>query len=424
MTLTKKITLVILGILAIGSITVTALGMKMYQSAETKFGTTYQPLKNKKKKTEDAVQATKPFSVLLMGIDTGDKGRIDQGRSDSMMVVTVNPVKKQTTILSLDRDILTHLVDVGENSPNPDKMNHSYAYGGAEGTMATVSTLLDIEIDYYAAVNMKGLSDLVDAVGGLEIDNKFDASEVYPNEYPAEVPTEEEGRGFVVDDGASGRTFVPYGKHHLNGEKALAYSRMRHQDPEGDIGRQKRQREVVQLLVKKMMSFDSLGKYEKIFDAVSKNMKTDLSFNQLTTIAESYRSAMDTVKNMQLEGIDYNIPQGYYQLLPSSTLLEAQNYLKEQLDLPTKEELTDPEATTYESFTGQQSQTKVDLFSGAEVANVNGATTSEASGYADSSNTTQGQVVTDQTENATTENVTTESYATYGEENVVDEVVE
>ncbi|MDR2464689.1 MAG: LCP family protein [Streptococcaceae bacterium] len=384
MTFKKKIILIVLGILATASLTATVFGMKVLNDAENSFNKTFQPLKGKSA-DHSHVDATQPFSVLLLGIDTGDVGRTEKwvGRSDSMMVVTVNPVKKQTTVLSLDRDVLTHLVDIPESLdgtilPNPDKMNHAYAYGGVEASVATISALVGIKIDYYAAVNMEGLADLVNAVGGVTVDNKYSAA--MPNEYPKEVPTAEEGKGFVVSDGSKGRTFVPYGKHLLNGETALAYARMRHQDPEGDIGRQKRQREVVQLIVKKLLSVDSVGNYQKIFDASSKNLKTDLPFEQLMKIAEGYSNAMDHVEMMQLQGIEANIPGGYYQLVPKAELLQAQNILKEQMGLPTSETIEDPETVTYESFTGNPAPEEIDpVISGGTSSSSHGSSTTQSS---------------------------------------------
>src|SRR5699024_10998958 len=144
-----------------------------------------------------------------LGVDTGALGRTEKGRSDSMMVVTVNPQKEETTIVSLDRDIMADMLDDGQTF---DKMNHAYAYGGEELAMDAAEKLLDIPIDHFVTINMQGLRDLIDAVGGITVNNKI---------------------AFTLEG-----VRVPKGKVKLNGKNGLAYARMRKQDPDGDIGRQ------------------------------------------------------------------------------------------------------------------------------------------------------------------------------------------
>ncbi|WP_317951459.1 LCP family glycopolymer transferase, partial [Rossellomorea marisflavi] len=157
------------------------------------------------KRTEEVKFDKKhPFSVLLLGVDerAGDKGR-----SDTMIVVTVNPHEKTTKMLSIPRDTLVDIVGRGTR----DKINHAYAFGGVEMSMDTVEEFLDIPIDYYAKINMEGFKDIVNAVGGVTVNNDFTFS-------------------------SGGYTFNE-GQLSLNGEKALAYTRMRKQDPRGDFGR-------------------------------------------------------------------------------------------------------------------------------------------------------------------------------------------
>ncbi|MEG0628872.1 MAG: LCP family protein [Enterococcus sp.] len=251
------------------------------------------------------IDNAEPFSILLAGIDTGDLGRSDQGRSDSMMVVTINPKQKKSTIVSLDRDILTKIVGYGTN----DKLNHAYAFGGVKMSMDTIETLLDIPLDHYVSINMRGLKDLIDAVGGIEVNNKID---------------------FTLDG-----IHVAKGKQKLDGEKGLAYARMRYEDPEGDVGRQRRQREVVTKILRKAMSINGVGNYKKILKAVEKNMRTDLSWDDMMDIGTNYLPAFDTIKQKQLVGKSQMIDEIYYQILGTNELLDIQNTLKKQLDKPT-----------------------------------------------------------------------------------------
>ncbi len=156
-----------------------------------------------------------------MGIDTGDLGRVDQGRSDTMMVATVSPEDQQTTIVSIARDTYVDIVGHGTK----DKINHAYAFGGPAMSMDTVQKYLDIPVDHYISINMAGLKELVDAVGGIEVNNDLTFSQ--------------DNYDFTI------------GKITLDGDQALAYSRMRHEDPNGDYGRQERQRKIVEELLRK-----------------------------------------------------------------------------------------------------------------------------------------------------------------------------
>lgn len=304
---------VLVGVLALGIVLVTAAtayAAHLYNTTSTTFDDISKTISRKTDmRTEDvSIEDSEPFSILLMGIDTGALGRTEQGRSDSMMVVTVNPKTKQSTIVSLDRDILTNIVGYEPNGTAYfDKLNHAYAFGSVDMAMDTIESLLDIPLDHYVSINMEGLSDLIDAVGGIEVDNKID---------------------FTLDG-----VHVPVGKQKLNGKTGLAYSRMRHEDPEGDIGRQKRQREVVEKILRKVLSMDSITNYQKILNAVKKNVLTDLSFNEMLTIGKNYTAAFDTVKSHQLQGESQTINEVYYQILGVNELLSIQNILKKQLNL-------------------------------------------------------------------------------------------
>lgn len=106
-----------------------------------------------------------PFSVLIMGIDTGDMGRVETGRSDTMMLITVNPNTNKTSIVSIPRDTYTEIIGRGHN----DKINHAYAFGGTSMAMNTVQNLFDIPVDYFVSVNMESMQKIVDAVGGITV---------------------------------------------------------------------------------------------------------------------------------------------------------------------------------------------------------------------------------------------------------------
>ena len=321
MRLYQKIIVGILAALALVVAGITAYGSQALDDANSAINNINEEINRRsgKRDKEVSIADREPFSILILGIDSGGLGRKeddeDPARTDSMMVVTVNPQKEESTIVSLERDIMADMLDGGQTF---DKLNHAYAYGGVSLTMDVVEKMLDIPIDHYATINLQGMNDLIDAVGGIEVDNKID---------------------FTLEG-----VHVPDGKHTLDGEKGLAYARMRKDDPEGDIGRQRRQREVVTKIVDKLISMDSVSNYRSILNAVEKNSKTDLSWNDLLDIASNYYPAFDNVEQEQLQGQNQMVNGVSYQILGMNELLDLQNQLKRELELPTSDELEiDPE---------------------------------------------------------------------------------
>ena len=301
----QKVILTLLGIIVLLIGGVSAYGIKFMGEASQTVNRISKQSDRVSAKRDDRVSIDdqEPISVLLLGLDTGGLGRTEQGRSDTMMVVTVNPQQKKSTIISLDRDIYTNIVGYG----TVDKLNHAYAFGGVEMAMDSIEQLLDIPIDHYVTINLDGMKDLIDAVGGIEIDNKID---------------------FTLDG-----VHVPEGKQTVDGETGLAYARMRHEDPEGDIGRQARQREVVTKIVNKVVSLDGVSNYRKLLDAAGNNVTTDLDWDDMLDIATNYTSAFQTIKQDQLKGKDTTINDVYYQILGQNDLLSIQNQLKKQLEI-------------------------------------------------------------------------------------------
>jgi len=302
----KKIFLIIFGILAVLVIGIVGVGAKLYMDLSGSIQKTYESVERDqeetKRETKVDLAQNQSFSVLLMGIDTGDLGRVEQGRSDTMMVATVSPEDNQTTIVSIPRDTYVDIIGRGTQ----DKINHAYAFGGPAMSMNTVENYLDIPIDHYISINMAGLKELVDAVGGIEVNNDLTFSQ--------------NGYDFTI------------GKITLDGDQALAYSRMRHEDPNGDYGRQERQRKIVEGIARKVLSFDGVSKYQGILSAVESNMKTDMSFDDLRTIALNYRDAFNTVKQDQLKGEGFMQDGISYQRVSDDELARVQTELKAQLN--------------------------------------------------------------------------------------------
>jgi polyisoprenyl-teichoic acid--peptidoglycan teichoic acid transferase len=258
--------------------------------------------KSDKRDDEVSFKEKTPISILLIGVDER-KG--DRGRADSLIVMTVNPNKKSIEMVSIPRDTRTEIIGKGRK----DKINHSYAFGGVEMTMATVEHFLDIPIDYYIKVNMESFRDIVDAVGGVTVNNPF---------------------AFTYE----GVTF-PKGEITLNGEKALKYSRMRYDDPRGDFGRQDRQKQIIEAIIQKGAGFSSLTNYDEVLAAIGKNMKTNLTFDEMQEIQANYKEARRHIEQLHITGKGTKINGTYYLIVPEEERLAISNKLKEHLELKT-----------------------------------------------------------------------------------------
>ena len=164
--------LIIFSIVAVLVIGLIGVAAKLYFDVSNSIQETYQSVERDRedrlRENDVDLSQQESFSVLLMGIDTGE-GRVEQGRSDTMMVATISPQDNQTTVVSIGRDSYVDIVGHGTT----DKINHAYAFGGPAMAMNTVEKFLDIPIDHYVSINMAGLKDLVDAVGGIEVDNEI-----------------------------------------------------------------------------------------------------------------------------------------------------------------------------------------------------------------------------------------------------------
>ncbi|HEM5976924.1 TPA: LCP family protein [Streptococcus suis] len=323
MTIGKKIFLMSLAIVGLTLGAGLIYGASLLNFSTGTISKTYKQLDGEKEITP--IDATEPLTILLMGVDMDQAtrgGDWEGGRSDSMILVTVNPKTKETNMMSLTRDIMVEIAEAnGESSGTVEKLNHSYSYGQAPMAIATIEKMMDINIDRYIEINMDGLIELVDAVGGIEVNNTLG--------FPISISEHEPAYTSIVQPG----------KQLVNGDQALVYARMRYDDPEGDIGRQRRQREVIMAIIKKLLQLDGLTQYKKILTAISNNMRTNIEISPATIPSLlGYKDSVSKLNSYQLRGVDQMVDETYYQLPTSEHLLEMQNILKKSIGL---EENTD-----------------------------------------------------------------------------------
>ena len=235
-------------------------------------------MKNQDLELKSEKSLTEPFTILIMGVDSETNGLNANAafNGDTLMLITFNPKTLNATIFSIPRDTYVPIA-CRKNAEN--KINSSAAYG-TKCVIDTIENLTDIKIDYYVKINFKGVVNLIDSLGGIDVD----------------VPI-----SFCEQD--SERRFGEYliclekGYQHLNGEQALAFARHRHSLLRGDIDRTKHQQLVIEAIAKKMLKKVSFNEFKNILDSISENIATNIETDQIL-------SFYDTIKQMLLNSLN------------------------------------------------------------------------------------------------------------------------
>lgn len=256
----------ILGVLLLISLLgVVVYGVKMVLDGNKFLNDAYKPRETMQAENDKIDVQKDPISILLLGLDDDAEDTRGTGgaRTDSMILLTINPSEELVSMVSIPRDTYTYIQT--KNFDGNDKINAAYAHGGIEGSITAVETLLNIPINYYATADFKAFEDVVNAVGGVEIDVPF-------------TLTEQNAQGKKVVE-------LKEGKHNLNGEEALAFARTRYVD--NDVERGKRQQEVLEAIAKKAMEVGSIAKYKSILNALDGHITTDMPPNRILAVAQS-----------------------------------------------------------------------------------------------------------------------------------------
>lgn len=222
------------------------------------------------------------FTILLVGIENQENEKY--GRSDMLIVATVNPKAQKISMVSIPRDARVYIEELGRE----DKINHAYASGGINYTIHSVEKLLDLPIDYYVSTDFQGFEDIVDTVGGVDVEVPFT--------FKAQL--------------THSLNWKTYTKGHmfLNGNEALAYVRMRKTDIEGDIGRNSRQKEVIQDIINKATSIRNITKIDDMIEDVGENVKTNIPPSEYFGLMKMFQKLkVSPIEQLHLEGYDKKI---------------------------------------------------------------------------------------------------------------------
>ncbi len=230
-------------------------------------------------------------TVLVMGIDRRP-GEAFISRTDTMIVMSMNPADNSAVMLSIPRDLYVQIPGFGRN-----RINTAFVFGsqgnnpaaGAELAMQTVEYNLGIPIDHYLMVDFSAVVRGVDALGGIDVDVPF---EIYDPTFP------DMNYGFDP-------LYIPAGRQHFDGLTALKYARTRHVD--NDFGRANRQQQVILAVRSKIVSMgvtQLLGQLPFFYSQLSDGIRTDLSLDQMLTLAQA--ASEIPAEGIQTEVIDYD----------------------------------------------------------------------------------------------------------------------
>ena len=232
--------------------------------------------RRKDDRNDELLVARDKATFMIMGVDERSD---DVGRSDTLMVVTIDPAKNEAALLSIPRDTRVAIPRRGY-----DKINAAYAYGGEELTQATVEDFLGIRIDHYIIINTHAFQKIVDAIGGIDID-------VEKRMY-YEDPWDDDG-GLIID--------LRPGMQHMDGKTAVTY--VRYRDEEGDIGRVRRQQKFMKACVEAVTTPAIIPRLPGIISGVLDSVRTDLSLRQILEF-------LGTLKEAQVHGLKTEMVPG------------------------------------------------------------------------------------------------------------------
>ncbi|SDP56131.1 transcriptional attenuator, LytR family [Selenomonas ruminantium] len=241
------------------------------------------------KQEEELLTAKDKATIMIMGVDERDD---DVGRSDTLMIASIDPKTKQASLLSVPRDTRVKIKGHGF-----DKINAAYAYGKQKLSQDTVENLLGVNIDHYVIINTKSFKKVIDAIGGIDID--------VPKRMHYEDPWDDDG-GLLID-------FQP-GMQHMDGAKAVTY--VRYRDEEGDLGRIRRQQDFMRACMEKVLSPAIIPKLPMVIKEIMESVDTDMSLRQMLEFAGTLKESRDNGlktdmvpgKPLYIDGVSYWIP--------------------------------------------------------------------------------------------------------------------
>lgn len=268
-----------------------------YQNIEEDVGVvdTYSKEMKNQDYIENPTEVDKPFTVLIMGVDsTSDVLNANQAfNGDTLMLISFNPNTLNATVFSIPRDTYVPIACLnGESS----KINSSAAYG-TTCVINTIENLVDIKIDYYVKINFKGVVDLVDALGGIDLTVPDKINFCEQNSKRSKKPEDLQ--------------CIKSGFQHMNGEQALAFARHRHTLPAGDFQRVQHQQLVVEGIANSAKNLKNVDAFFKVLDSISANIDTNMSTNQMMNLYNVGKNMIFSANSGSMINIQKTYLTGY-----------------------------------------------------------------------------------------------------------------
>ena len=290
----------------------------------------------------EEVKDERIINIALFGLDTRSPDSFD-GRSDAIMILSINAGTSEIKLISVMRDSLVPIEKNGNTSYN--KINSAYASGGPELAIKTLNTIFDLDISEYVSVNFFKLADIIDLVGGIEV-NLTESEVSHINTGVREVC------GILTDSeiyyvnasvgeicGVLGLNVEEYkvsssGTQHLNGIQATAYARIRYtaniEGTTNDYGRTDRQRYVMEQLLNKVMAMEKT-QYIKLIKPILSSCETSLTYGEVFDVAVNVLASKPTFEDARVPQQDFLMPSPnagvgsvvYYDLNFAAKLIHA-----------------------------------------------------------------------------------------------------
>ncbi|KZE38391.1 transcriptional regulator [Bhargavaea cecembensis] len=299
----------------IGMLTVTVLllagsyTVHLYKKAQHAADNAYHARDGSALREEKIEPYKDNVSILFIGVDDSESRNDSNSRSDALMLATLNNDDKSIKLLSIPRDSLVYIPEVGYQ----DKITHAHAFGGVDASIETVEELLDIPVDYFVKMNFNAFIDVVDALGGITVDVPYERIE--------------------LDENDKKTIHLKPGLQNLDGRHALALARTRKAD--SDIERGKRQQVILKSMIEKAGSVSSVGKYGEVIDALGNNMTTDLSFDDMKAMIAYLNNGSPLIETYTLQGYDDSSTGVYYWRIDEENLQSLSSDLRSHLELET-----------------------------------------------------------------------------------------
>lgn len=279
------------------------MGLYLWNQLGSTVETMHSPLArandpDRQKELDSLFKNKDTVNALLLGVDEREG---DRGRSDTMIIMSMNPKTNSIVMVSIPRDTYVNIP-----GRSMDKINHAYAFGGVDLSVQTIEEAFDIPIHVYARVNMEGFKQGIDALGGVTITN--------PTEF------------------SSGGKQFAQGQLTLDGNEALEYIRMRKGDPRGDLGRNERQRNVIAAAMDEAASFSSITKVGDMLDILGGNVQTDLDMKKIQSLFTDYSGTRRNITTLEVEGSGQTINSVWYYIVQDEEFNRITSEIKNHME--------------------------------------------------------------------------------------------